>query len=121
MVSRSNTTELTEALATVWRGGPVITPETAQRLAPQSDADAYAVQAALGATMGWWTEGRPRAWKLGIGPVTAAPIPDHSLMASPALLHQNDCFSLFGIEIELAVRLEHPLYSGCRRNDVATS
>ncbi|RUR30162.1 hypothetical protein ELY33_10120 [Vreelandella andesensis] len=119
MVSHSTITELTEALATVWRGGPLITPETAHRLTPQSDADAYAVQAALGATMGWWAEGRPRAWKLGVAPVTAAPIPDHCLMASPARLNESDCFSLFGIEVELAVRLKRPLYSGCRRSEAA--
>ncbi|MGP9631979.1 fumarylacetoacetate hydrolase family protein [Halomonas sp. AOP43-A1-21] len=119
MVSHSNITELTEALETVWRGGSLITPEKAQRLAPQSDADAYAVQAALGKTMNWWAEGRPRAWKLGIGPVTAAPIPDHCLMASPTRLSKTDCFSLFGIEVELAVRLKRPLYSGCRRSEAA--
>ena len=116
-MNNSDINDLTDALAAVWEGGPLITPEAAQRLAPQTDADAYAVQAALGATMGWWAAGRPRAWKLGLGPVTAAPIPDHCLMASPAILKESDCFSLFGIEIELAVRLEQPLYSGCRRGE----
>ncbi|MBR2514591.1 MAG: fumarylacetoacetate hydrolase family protein [Halomonas sp.] len=119
MVSQSNITDLTEALATVWRGGPLITAEAAQRLSPQSDAEAYAVQAALGATMGWWAKGRPRAWKLGIAPVTAAPIPDHCLMASPVRLNETDCFSLFGIEVELAVRLKRPLYPGCRQGEAA--
>lgn len=119
MVISSNTTALTDALAAVWQGGPLITPETAHRLTPQSDADAYAVQAALGATMGWWAEGRPRAWKLGVDPVTAAPIPDHCLMASPARLNESDCFSLFGIEVELAVRLKRPLYSGCSLSEAA--
>ncbi|CAN0428271.1 unnamed protein product [Ectocarpus sp. 12 AP-2014] len=69
--------------------------------------------------MNWWAEGRPRAWKLGIGPVTAAPIPDQCLMASPTRLSKTDCFSLFGIEVELAVRLKRPLYSGCRRSEAA--
>ena len=94
-------------------------PDTARRLAPQTEADAYAVQAALGATMDWWAGGRPRAWKLGLRPVTAAPIPDHCLMDSPAILKQSDCFSLFGIEIELVVRLKQPLYSGCRCGEAA--
>ncbi len=67
--------------------------------------------------MNWWANDRPRAWKLGIGPVTAAPIPDHYLMASPARLNKVDCFSLFGIEIEMAVRLKRPLYSGCSRSE----
>lgn len=119
MVNHSNIEELTEALAEVWQGGPLITSETAQRLAPQSDADAYAVHSALGTKMGWWTDGRPRAWKLGIAPVTAAPIPNHCLMTSPARLNKSDRFSLFGIEVELAVRLRQPLYSGCRRSEAA--
>jgi 2-keto-4-pentenoate hydratase len=93
------------ALAMVRRGGE---PLADLAPPPATDAEAYAIQHALFATMGW----RPGAWKAGVSPDgtkgAAAPIADIHVHASPARLDAALC-PLRGIEGEIAFRLARDL------------
>jgi 2-keto-4-pentenoate hydratase len=114
--------ELVDALVGAWRSGKPLSADTARRLAPASEAEAYAAHAAVGQALGWWLDGRPRAWKLtSREPAKAAPSPDAFLLHAPAQLRPGDWHTLVGIEVELAVRLSRPLASGCSRDEAAAA
>lgn len=110
-------TTLAAALVEAWRGGRPLTADTATRLAPADEAGAYAVQREIAATLGWFAEGRPHAWKMGASTrtaaPTAAPIADRALRTAPVELGPRDRHTLVGVEVELAVRLARPLAPGC--------
>lgn len=111
---------LVDALLNVWQGGPPLNVDSACRLVPANDDEAYAVQKDLGARLGWWPSGRPQAWKLGgTEPAVTAPVPDACLMSAPARLGEADRCTLFGVEVELVIQLASPLAAGCRREDAA--
>lgn len=70
--------------------------------------EAYAVQAAVAARMGWFASGAPQYWKSG-GPsrqavLTHAPLPPQGVWNSPAAAG-DFVFSRRGIEAEIALRL----------------
>ncbi len=73
-------------------------------LRPTTEADAYAIQAALIAKLGGGIGG----WKVGApgpdAPPTCAPLPLANLLASPASL-PAERFTLRGVESEIAFRL----------------
>jgi 2-keto-4-pentenoate hydratase len=75
-------------------------------------ASAYAVQAAVGETLGWFKDGAPRYWKSGGASrdtaLTHAPLPSAGIHASPADLRQAP-FHFRGIEAEIALRIGEPI------------
>lgn len=87
--------------------------------------EAYAVQWAMGQTLGWWQDGVPRYWKAGApsatGPVTCAPLPDAGVWASPADARAWPMHAR-GIEAEVALRLAAPVTAQQARDlDVDTA
>jgi 2-keto-4-pentenoate hydratase/2-oxohepta-3-ene-1,7-dioic acid hydratase in catechol pathway len=75
-------------------------------------ATAYAVQAAVAESLGWFTDGVPRHWKSGgagrDAVLTHAPLPPAGVMPSPADLRAWP-FHFRGIEAEIALRLAEPV------------
>ncbi|MDX5446300.1 MAG: fumarylacetoacetate hydrolase family protein [Zoogloeaceae bacterium] len=104
--------ELAERLIGAWRSGRPLSALDATRLAPPDDAAACAVQDAVGAGLGWFPQGRARAWKIASVPPTAAPVPDAFIGNAPAILHRADFHTLIGIEVELVLRLGRALPAG---------
>ena len=104
---------LSTALVEAWRSGQPLNAEAATHLAPPDEPAAYRVQREVGGALGWYTTGRPRAWKMGAASrdavPTGAPIPDPALLDSPAHLAATSAHTLIGVEVELAVRLAQPL------------
>ena len=100
---------LSTALVKAWRSGQPLNAEAATHLAPPDEPAAYRVQREVGGALGWYTTGRPRAWKMGAASrdavPTGAPIPDPALLDSPAHLAATSAHTLIGVEVELAVRL----------------
>ena len=78
---------------------------------PRGDADAYAVQQAVGDEFGWFAA-RPIAWKVGaagrLATPSAAPLPARGIHASPATFARGT-FNRILIEGEIAFRLRAPL------------
>ncbi|HSQ80382.1 MAG TPA: fumarylacetoacetate hydrolase family protein [Casimicrobiaceae bacterium] len=76
--------------------------------APASDAEAYAVQDAVAAALGWFGTGRASAWKVGApgrdATPNAAPLPPRCVRTSPATFAAGT-FRSIGIEGEIAFRL----------------
>lgn len=104
--------QLTQALCTAWK---TTTPmPSAQAHPPDSDEAAYHVQRQVADHLGWFTDNRPRAWKVGgsMAHPTAAPIADAHLASSPFHLKSTSAHTMIGIEAELAVRLGAPLEAG---------
>ncbi|HRP96471.1 MAG TPA: fumarylacetoacetate hydrolase family protein [Rhodocyclaceae bacterium] len=118
----SETAALTDALVQAWRSG-VPLPAATAALAPRDAAGAYAVQRRVAAVLGWFPQGRPRAWKLGMprdgGMPTAAPVPDELLFASPARRPASGFHCVIGVEVELAVRLRDAVPAGADRHEIA--
>jgi hypothetical protein len=75
-------------------------------------ASAYAVQAAVGETIGWFKGGAPRYWKSGgtsrDAALTHAPLPPLGVHTSPADLRSGH-FHFRGIEAEIALRIGEPV------------
>ena len=75
-------------------------------------ASAYAVQAAVGETLGWFKDGPPRYWKTGGASrdavLTHAPLPSSGIHVSPADLRREP-FHFRGIEAEIALRIGEPI------------
>ena len=115
-------TALANALIHAWRRGRTLDADTATRLAPADTDAAYRVQSRVGEALGWFPDGRPRAWKMGFNPAsatpTAAPVPNAALLASPARLPPGTVHTLVGIEVELALRVGRPLRAGCTPAEV---
>lgn len=68
---------------------------------------AYAVQRAVGRTLGWWSDQPAQHWKSGGGrldSITHAPLPPHGVWPSPADA-RGWPFHRRGIEAEIALRL----------------
>lgn len=70
--------------------------------------EAYAVQATVSSTLGWFADATPRYWKSGgqsrQSVLTHAPLPHHGVWASPAAAN-GFAFTRRGIEAEIALRL----------------
>ena len=98
-------TAIAQALATAHRTGSTWQPT--KGWSELNAADAYAIQAAVAETLGWFPDG-PRAWKVGgTTDISAAPLPE--VRSSPAS-HPATCVLPAGqdevlIEAELAFRL----------------
>ncbi|HCP53503.1 MAG: hypothetical protein CMK72_16375 [Pseudomonadaceae bacterium] len=113
----TDTSQLHDALIEAWRSGTPLNEEAATRLAPADNQAAYRVQHQVGEALQWFAQGRPHAWKIGAASneslPTAAPIADavviHGLPESPAQLPLSTRHTLFGIEVELAIRLARDL------------
>lgn len=90
---------------------------------PRDDADAYAVQRAVAAELGWFSS-RPVAWKVGAASRTAtpnaAPLPAVGVRASPASF-AHGAFTRRLIEGEVAFRLRAPLSGDVAVDDFATA
>ncbi|HEV2219484.1 MAG TPA: fumarylacetoacetate hydrolase family protein, partial [Casimicrobiaceae bacterium] len=75
---------------------------------PANDADAYAVQDAVAAMLGWFDTARAPAWKVGAAGrdalPNAAPLPLRCVRTSPASFAAGS-FHRIGIEGEIAFRL----------------
>ncbi|MDE2004491.1 MAG: fumarylacetoacetate hydrolase family protein [Betaproteobacteria bacterium] len=75
---------------------------------PANDAEAYAVQEAVAAALGWFDTARAPAWKVGAAgreaTPNAAPLPPRGVRTSPAHC-AADSFRSIGIEGEIAFRL----------------
>ncbi len=112
MTSRS---ALANALVAAWNSGRPLEAAAVTQLAPADEAAAYRVQREVADALGWFAAGRPHGWKIGAASrealPTAAPIADGALTGSPARLAAR-AHTLIGIEVELAVRLAHPLPAG---------
>lgn len=112
----TNDTTLTATLVDAWRSGRPLTADAATQQAPANEAAAYATQREVAATLGWFANGRPCAWKVGApsrdGHPNAAPIADYALRQGPASFSRRDRHIMAGIEVELAVRLAQPLAPG---------
>lgn len=93
------------ALVSGRTGTPIAAlPEAAR---PETEADAYAVQDAVGQKLGE----RFGGWKVGVSPLGghfAAPIYASKIHASPASLPASG-FHMIGIECEIGFRLSQPL------------
>lgn len=76
--------------------------------------EVYAVQDACASRGGWFSGGRPRAWKLGVpdaqGEASAAPLPDAGLAASPARVPASS-LPRPGVEAEVALVIGRDLPS----------
>lgn len=100
-----HTQDIAQTLATAHRTGTAWQPTEGW---PEiSAADAYAIQAAVAAALGWFPEG-PRAWKVGgTTDISAAPLPEvrPSPTASPATWALPAGQDEVLIEAELAFRL----------------
>ena len=88
---------------------------------PHNDADAYAVQSAVGAEFGWFAA-KPTAWKVGASSRTAtpnaAPLPARGVHKSPATFARGT-FNRILIEGEVAFRLQSPLAADVGADDTA--
>ncbi len=77
-----------------------------------SEDEAYAVQEATAAALGWFEQGVPRHWKSGgasrEGMLTHAPLPPAGVWSSGASAGEWP-FTLRGIEVEIALRLARPV------------
>lgn len=90
-----------------------------------AEQEIYAVQDACGERGGWFTAGRPRAWKLGVpdaqGEASAAPLPDSGLATSPAVIAAS-LLPRLGVEAEVALVLGRDIDSpgalGSARSDL---
>lgn len=111
-----STHPLSEALITAWLSGTPLTETQARALAPADEASAYLVQQQTGSALGWFADGRPRAWKIGAGSRSARPT--SSPIADGAILHAGGlpfrfaatrAHTLIGVEVELAVQLARSL------------
>lgn len=75
-------------------------------------ASAYAVQAAVANSLGWFKEGPPGHWKSGgsgrDAVLTHAPLPPAGVHLSPADL-RSAAFHFRGIEAEIALRIGEPV------------
>lgn len=75
---------------------------------PANDAEAYAVQEAVAAALGWFDTARAPAWKVGAASrgstPNAAPLPSRCVRTSPANFAAGS-FRSIGIESEIAFRL----------------
>jgi len=111
--------ELVRQLVAAWRNGRPLTAQEATRLAPPDDASAYAVQDAVGEALGWFPEGRARAWKIASVPPTAAPVPDAFLLDGSTPLRPHDIHTLIGVEVELVLRLGRALPAGADEREAA--
>lgn len=103
--SSTRITAIAQALATAHRTGIAWQPTGGW---PElSTADAYAIQAAVAAALGWFPDG-PQAWKVGgTADINAAPLPEvrSSPTASPATWVLPTGQDEVLIEAELAFRL----------------
>ena len=98
--------EAAAALVAVRRGAARL-PQLPDRLRPRTDAEGYAIQAAVTAALGW----RVAGWKAGLGPngdTSSAPLYAPLLRDSPARFEPAG-LSLFGIEGEIAFRMGEDL------------
>jgi 2-keto-4-pentenoate hydratase len=81
---------------------------------PDADA-AYAVQGGVAASLGWYENAAPRAWKSGAPSASAlqthAPLPPEGVWASPANARHWP-FHHRGIEAEIALRLARDVDAG---------
>ena len=97
---------LADALVHVHRRGGMLQAKAMS--APESDAEAYAVQEAVAAALGWFGSARAPAWKVGAASrdatPSAAPLPPRCVRASPATF-AGASFRSIGIEGEIAFRL----------------
>lgn len=98
---------LAEALAAARRSGEPLDPGLWQAAVPDAQA-AYAVQAAVAESLGWFGDAAPRAWKSG-GPsreqvLTHAPLPPEGVRVGPADFSDTRFHGPL-IEIEVALRL----------------
>lgn len=121
---QSHLNQLVAALAASWRSGRPFSCEEATRLAPRDAAEAYAVQDAVAAELGWFPGGRPRVWKMGAADRSAepgaSPIADAALLPGPAQLPAHG-HVMSGLEGELAVVLARPLAPGCSHAEAAAA
>jgi 2-keto-4-pentenoate hydratase len=87
-------------------------PVTGSLFEVASNEDAYAIQDACARRGGWFSNARPRAWKVGTqgrtSTPTAAPLPDAGLLDSPARIGPTKMPRL-GIEAELGFRVARDL------------
>lgn len=100
----TGTSKVAAALIRAWREGR---PESFEGLELMTESDAYLVQQAVAAELGWFREDVSSAWKLGGSPgglISAARVPDSSIHSSGWQVPERYC-SRFGIEGELVVRL----------------
>ena len=98
---------LAEALAAARRSGEPLDPDLWQAAVPDAQA-AYAVQAAVAESLGWFGDAAPRAWKSG-GPsreqvLTHAPLPPEGVRVGPADFTDTRFHGPL-IEIEVALKL----------------
>lgn len=110
------TQPLTDALVDAWRSGTPLSAAQAHALAPADDASAYRIQRQTGAALGWFADGRPRAWKMGgdsrTSRWTSSPIADGAILrtgSEPFPFAASRVHTLIGVEFELAVQLAHAL------------
>lgn len=97
-------------LANAWKTGQPISYDEACALAPLTNEEAYETQRELGDHLGWWPDGRPKAWKLATGsPPQVAPIPDARLFTQKALSCGYQPVTLCGIEVELVCELKQSI------------
>ncbi len=111
---------LAKHLISAWQSGIPLTAAEAAALAPGDEATAYAVQQQVADALGWFPEGRARAWKIASKPRVAAPIPNTFIMTSPAEFNPIHSHTVIGIEVELALLLVQDLPADCSP-DVATA
>lgn len=118
----STQAKLSKALIHAWQSGEALDPEFACALAPETDIEAYRVQEEVAQAMGWFPQGRARAWKVGApsrdAQPTAAPVPDSAVMQAPSTLSFDSVHTFMGVEVELALRLNAPLPTGATPDDV---
>ena len=115
----STSTLLGKALIDAWRSGKALGATDAKRLAPETDQAAYRIQREVGESLGWFSGGQPKAWKVGgtLERPTAAPIADRHRVKGPASMAYSERHALVGIEVELAIQLESPLPPGATLSD----
>lgn len=125
MMTPTDTDPLALALADSWRTGTPLDATTACALAPPDVATAFQVQKQTGELLGWFADGRPRAWKVGAGSRTAqptsAPITAEHLHTTGSAAFQfaaSRAHTMIGVEFELAVEFAHDLSSTADAQDV---
>ncbi|WP_447928732.1 fumarylacetoacetate hydrolase family protein [Vreelandella sp. EE27] len=107
-------TSLGQALVDTWRSGQPLDVSRARMLSPSTDQAAYQVQQEVARSLGWFSSGRPTAWKIGgtVQRPTASPIADKHVVNSPYSMGYKSRHSIVGIEVELALKLASPLPDG---------
>jgi len=110
---------LSKALVDAWRSGKVLGATDAKRLAPETDQAAYRIQREVGEALGWFSNDKPKVWKVGgtLKRPTASPIADQHIVKGPFSMAYSERHTMIGIEVELAIQLETSLPHGASLSD----